>query len=315
MDVHALSTNILGLARHLTQDLYDKSDQADALMEALAERVNPSSNGDESTVRVSEIYPSMRPWLGERGRSLGYIDDIPLTATLFEETVDVDVYKMATLDDNAVSFHSSRIAQTIVKSFINGRPEAAWALLRLNGVCFDGQNFFDNDHPYLDKESGATWSNILVAARSTDATPTAAEVQTELTQAKMLLSKNKLRNLTIQIVGTQPKLLVNVKHDADHEAYEEVLSQPLINNTTNPWYGKFTLTRDYSPESGDEHKVDFFLNEPGGMRPLFWAENDAMKPVYTWGEPKANKLIHYGSDARYSWGLGIPNGSVRRQQS
>ena len=135
--------------------------QVKSQLEAVADRVPSSTKTNEYS--WLGMLPGMREWVGDRVvnqlRAHGYsIDNKD-----FEHTIEV---KRTDIEDNNIGQYSMMFTA-------QGRAAAAhpdqlvWGALAAGHAtnCYDGQFFFDTDHPVLDEAGAATTvSNSLAGA-------------------------------------------------------------------------------------------------------------------------------------------------------
>lgn len=118
---------------------------------------------------TTELYhwidqlPGMREWIGARQKNNVSLRDYTLTNKNFEDSIGLDKFRVK--DDTHGAF-----AQTV---WAFGQAVAKWPDEQIAAVveagtsdlCFDGQYYFDTDHPLsLDDASLSTYSNLLVGA-------------------------------------------------------------------------------------------------------------------------------------------------------
>lgn len=111
-------------------------------------------------------FPGLRRWLGERllKELSGY--DYTLKNELFEDTV---VVPRTNIEDDNVGMYST-MAGAAGEAAGAWPDELVWPLLAAGfaALCYDGQNFFDTDHPVVDPVTGkpASVSNMQAGAEA-----------------------------------------------------------------------------------------------------------------------------------------------------
>jgi phage major head subunit gpT-like protein len=117
---------------------------ADHLM--IAERV-PSSTGTEEYGWLGEL-PGVREWIGDRHIHRMKQNGYRLTNRDYELTVEVD---RNAIEDDSYGVYAPRF-RAMGRSVGYAKPNAVWDALvaGFSTVCYDGQFFFDTDHPVLD---------------------------------------------------------------------------------------------------------------------------------------------------------------------
>jgi phage major head subunit gpT-like protein len=126
-------------------------DQFKAMWSEIATEV-PSSTGSNEYGWLGD-FPGMREWIGERViRELG-LHDYRLKNRKFELTVG---FKLDDLADDNLGIYAPRF-KGLGDAAARHPDELVFEALQLGftSPCYDGQNFFDEDHPVLDKEGKA----------------------------------------------------------------------------------------------------------------------------------------------------------------
>lgn len=133
------------------------------------------SNQEIETYRFLGQPPPMRQWIGER-------QEIPIND--YRHTIrNLPFETTLRLYDDDLRRDKKGMLQAKIRDF-GTRPATHWetlltALIVANGLCYDGQNFFDTDHS---SGSSGTLKNALTSSEitalnvSTAAAPTAAEM-------------------------------------------------------------------------------------------------------------------------------------------
>lgn len=112
----------------------------------------PSSTGTEEYGWLGEL-PDMREWVGDRVVNQLQAAGYSIRNKDWEQTVGV---KRNDIEDDNVGMYSVRF-RAMGRSTASHPPKLSWGLLK-NGFatkCYDGQYFFDTDHPVLDAAGAA----------------------------------------------------------------------------------------------------------------------------------------------------------------
>lgn len=98
--------------------------------------------------------PNMRKWIGSRAIQNLAQHDYAIKEEPWELTVGVDRDDIET--DNLGTY--STMFQELGMSTGRNKEELVWQLLEAGWTteCYDGQNYFDTDHPVLDKDGNMT---------------------------------------------------------------------------------------------------------------------------------------------------------------
>ncbi|MDD7908555.1 Mu-like prophage major head subunit gpT family protein [Pseudovibrio exalbescens] len=105
-------------------------------------------------------WPAMREWVGDRLIKELSGDSYKIKNKAYESTVAV---KKPDIEDDKVGMYAARF-KAQGKAAGQWQNNLVWAALKLglSEKCYDGQNFFDTDHPVGSKENGnlRTLSNL-----------------------------------------------------------------------------------------------------------------------------------------------------------
>ena len=114
----------------------------------------PSSTNQEQYAWLGTVT-RFREWAGERVIQNLKTHDFTIKNKSFENTIGVD---RDNIEDDLIGVYSPMIAQLGQDARVHP-DELIFTLLRngFTGLCYDGQYFFDTDHPVID-ENGATVS-------------------------------------------------------------------------------------------------------------------------------------------------------------
>ncbi|MFC3059418.1 Mu-like prophage major head subunit gpT family protein [Paenirhodobacter populi] len=118
--------------------------------------VVPSASRDETYGWIGE-FPQMREWIGPRQIKSLSAHDFTIKNLTFESTVEVP---RNAISDDRIGIFKPMFAE--MGQMARRHPdELVFGLLKsgFDTLCYDGQSFFDTDHPVLDK-SGTTTVTI-----------------------------------------------------------------------------------------------------------------------------------------------------------
>lgn len=291
-------------------DIYDKEDGA-SIFPLLAKTATPRGNGKKGTLEWWAAFPQMLEWDDKKVIQKAFKDDLEYTIKPYEVTFAFDRF-LATFDTAVVS--ASELAPQIARAFINGKVLKAYAPMRDNALTYDGQSFFDTDHEHPD---GSTFSNKVLATRTSAASPTIADARAELKAAMALLQTNSLiRNTLVRTASMGESLVVIAKSFAVWSAYNDLLTEEKVGTDTNRFRGAFTLLRDFSPASGTENYVDIVSAMPNGPRPTVAViKQEPQGLQFDLSSSFTNREIPFGMEAAYAFEPGFMQCAVRVYQS
>ncbi len=131
-----------------------------------------SSNTKVNTYGILSEFPKMREWVGKRQRNAMQTVGMSIENKLFESTVGIP---RVDIEDDQVGLFRP-IIQQAGQSAAELPDDLVFALLKKGKttLCYDGQNFFDTDHPVYDNVDGTgsntTQSNITTGSSRESAT-------------------------------------------------------------------------------------------------------------------------------------------------
>ena len=154
------SASLLALYRAFNTAFKQGFDSAPGSMWDKVATLVPSTTKTEDYGWLGKI-PRMREWIGDRLIQNLKMHTYSIKNKKFESTVGVD---RDDIEDDTLGVYSP-IFQTLGQNAAEHPDELVFALLLLGFTtnCFDGQYFFDTDHPVLDA-NGATTSVSNVQA-------------------------------------------------------------------------------------------------------------------------------------------------------
>lgn len=256
----------------------------------LAERV--VSEGSEETYGWLDDFPMMKKWVGEKVVKMLGAHGYTIKNDNFEATIGVKKHDIA--DD--------KTGQLAVKAKAIGKAAALWPdklvfdLLPAGFLspCYDGQFFFDTDHPV----AGASVSNKSTVELS-NANLAAATASYGAARQAMMDFKND-DGESLEIV---PNLLV-VPPALETVANMLMTNDKLADGTPNPFKGQCEVL--VVPRLSAKPKQWFLFDVDQPLKPLIFQERQSPTPVEQTGEDNDdvfNKgLYKFGVEARGSSG-------------
>ena len=121
---------------------------------------------------AEEVYPwlgkipGMKEWIGERVIENLRQHGFTIRNKDYEDTISVDRNQ---IEDDQYGVYNTMF-EALGEAVAAHPDELVWPLLKagFGTPCYDGQNFFDSDHPVLDADGGAgTVSNLDVTGNDT----------------------------------------------------------------------------------------------------------------------------------------------------
>lgn len=240
--------------------------------------------------------PQVREWLGSRHIKNLITSSYTLKNKLFELTLGV---KRDDIEDDNLGVYSE-IAAAHGEAF-RKHPDVLLTALLQDGesnLCFDGQNFFDTDHPVNPKDSSmSTYANYAASGKA-------------LTQDNFLAIRAIMMGYTGETgrpLGIRPNLLV-VPPALEGTAISIVKSELVSSGSSNVTRGMADLL--VVPELAGEDTTWYLLDVSRRMKPFvfqlrrpvsFVTKNRIDDDVVL----EENEVRFYG-DARYNAGYSLP---------
>lgn len=253
----------------------------------------PSSTGSNLYAWLS-AFPRMRRWVGDKHVKNLKAYTYSVENEDFEATVEVDRNHIK--DDQMgiyapqaqMAGHSAKqLPDEIVFELVNGG---------FRNVCYDGQYFFDTDHPV----AGASVSNKGTAALSV-ATQAAAKASYGVARTAM----RKFKDEDGRPLGIKPTVLL-VGPALEDTARALLTNDRLEDGKANPYKGTAELVVDARIESDTAW---FLLDTSLPVKPFIYQEREAPNFVQQ-TDPEADdvfnrKKFKFGAEARAAGGYGF----------
>lgn len=262
------------------------------------------SGSERKTYAWLAQLPGMRQWIGEKQVRNISARTYEVTNGDFEETVGLDRNKIED-DQFGIFTQWAEVQGQAVARF----PDEQMTTALINGTtntCYDGQYFFDTDHPVdLDDSSKGTYANLLTT--------------TPLTQANYAAAKAAMRSFkgesgkSLQIKPTVMMVPPSLEQKAKEIIKATSIAQVFGSNTAaaapeNVFKGDVELVvNEYLI---DDTASAWYLFSTDRIQPLIWqvrkppvriAVTDPQNPAVF-----NNRTFHYGVEARAGAGYGLP---------
>jgi phage major head subunit gpT-like protein len=258
----------------------------------------PSTTGQNDYAWLSK-FPKMRQWIGEKAVKALSLFKYTIVNNDWEATVEVD---RNDIDDDNLGIYTPQAqaagesAKTLPDEIIADVVNAAFAT-----KCYDGQYFFDVDHPAKD-ESGNDVSVSNMGTMKLDCTSVAgAQASLGAAETAMMEFKDdegRPLNIkpTVLMVPPALKPTANTLMTADR----------LEDGKPNPYKGAYTVRVDARLKS---RTAWFLLDTTKAVKPFVYQERKA--PVFVQQtDPQADdvfnrKKFKFGAEARAAGGYGF----------
>lgn len=126
--------------------------QAASMLSVIATTINSTTSQNEYGWLGK--MKGMREWLGDRVVNSISTHGYTIRNKDWEDTIEVD---RNDIEDDNIGIYSP-LFEEMGRATGAHPDELAWGLFKdgFNQLCYDGQNFFDTDHPVLDKDGNPT---------------------------------------------------------------------------------------------------------------------------------------------------------------
>lgn len=259
------------------------------------------STGDSNTYAWIEMFPKMRKWLGDKIikslKAQGYTvvnDEWEATVAVKRKDIETDqlgIYEPAVRD---VGYSSKQLPDEIVSDLKNDS---------FTSTCYDGQYFYDTDHPVTDSDGvESSVSNHGTAALSAASAAAATSSYGAARTAIMSFTDNEGRPLGLMpdVLEVPPALESTAKILLESDRLGGSGGEP------NPFKGTAKLIVNPRLTS----TTAWFLhctNRP--LKPFVYQERVAPHPVQQIGEesdPVFNRAEYlFGAEASCAGGYGL----------
>lgn len=260
------------------------------------------STTDAETYNWLGAVPAVKEWLDTKVAAGLLSHNFTIRNKDWEATLEVD---RNTFEDDKLGIVRPRI-QEMGQEAARHPDELISDLIKANGLCYDGQNFFDTDHA---EGSSGTQANTAAGTGTTIAQVTA---DFRAARAAMITRKDDrgkplLKNLGSDATGAAPGLFV-VMCPADLlGVFEELMVATQIGNTTNVLKGAFSLwVNPYLTDANDWYL--FYVGSP--IMPLI-LQMRKRPDFVSLQDPNSSEVVffrkkfYYGVEARYNGGYGL----------
>lgn len=261
--------------------------------------------------------PGMREWVGLRQTEASVLRDYSLVNRAFEATISLDKYRVADDQYGAFGVTVEAHAQSVARW-----PDEVVAAAVEAGTsteCYDGQYFFDTDHPVsLNDSSLSTYSNLLVGAAYNLASDPLGVWQAG---SELMATYKGDSNKPLAIIADTLMVPPALRRWAIQAAHAELVPQKITNvagsenvggvAVSNVYQGDFTVI--VNPYLTTSSAYVMCCNR--AVKPLIWQLRQA--PVFTaLVDPTLPNMFErrefvYGSEARGAAGYSLPFLAVR----
>jgi phage major head subunit gpT-like protein len=143
--------NIIGLFQSRYEELFNMNWARELSL------YNPSSDRDTETYGIFGGFPKMRQWIGARQAQATAQASYNIRNLRYESTLSVP---QVMLDRDKTGLLTSYVGNYAAGCVANHWEDLLIALINANGLCYDGQNYFDTDHALA---SETTMKNDITA--------------------------------------------------------------------------------------------------------------------------------------------------------
>lgn len=257
-----------------------------------------STTGQNDYAWLSK-FPKMRKWIGEKSVKSLEASKYVIVNDDFEATVEVD---RNDIDDDNLGIYgpqaqmagesSAQLPDEIVMGVVNGA---------FTTVCFDGQNFFDTDHPVNDGKGNV----VSVSNKGTKALSIATLKAAQDSYGAYRTAMRKFKDDEGRPLNVKPNILL-VGPALEDIANALMMVDRLEDGKPNPYKGTAEVVVDARIESDTQW---FLLDTTKPVKPFIYQERKA--PVFVQQtDPQSDdvfnlKKFKFGAEARAAGGYGF----------
>lgn len=259
------------------------------------------STTKETKYPMRNILPKMRQWVGERVVQNAGAQEYSIVNKSYESTIAVQ--KEDIEDDNLGLYNID--AEALGNAAAVWPDEVVFDLLKdgENQLCYDGQNFFDTDHPALyavDNAEAATLSNVLeVTADAKGRIVTYDNLALAIGEASGWLNDRG------EPLGINFNMLL-VPGQRDIEAHQAMAAFDQF-GATNVLAGRYTVM--VVPRLNNRPDEYYLMDTTRPIKPMIWQKRKDPEFVSLVNPTDENvfwrKEFIYGVDARGNAGFGL----------
>jgi phage major head subunit gpT-like protein len=263
--------------------------------------------------------PLFRKWIGEREpkrlRTGSYsikVDDYEFSYEVGRNDIKFD--KIGLLAD---AFRGGGVAsKRFYEDNVNSIQDNAKTL-----ICFDGQYFYDTDHPEGLDGSGSTFQNLWTSMAFT-----AANVATRYAyMAKLKDANGKRMGIRPNVIEFGPDHILDIREILEAEIVGQAVSSTGVFGGTTSVVGAASKSNMgvrglLTPLLNNDLPAGvWYLHDTRVMKPFIILEETPPTGLITRDDPRDphvwnNKAFLYGADATAGFGVGLPHLSVRCEE-
>jgi phage major head subunit gpT-like protein len=184
--------------------------------------------------------PKFREWLGGRAAGKTKVESYAITNKLWEQTLEFGLDDLRRDKTGQIQIRIGELAQAGAAFW----EDLVTSLITADGLCYDGQNFFDTDHPVAESTTGSTTAkNELTSSEVASLNVTTATAPTPDEAAKIVQGlvghMHTFKNDQGHIMNANARSFTIMVGTADQWGpFSTAISQPsLTSGASNPLLG------------------------------------------------------------------------------
>lgn len=138
-------------------------DLEDEFQNSWASRIgwyNMGSGQETETYKWLGDVPKFREWIGGRAAGKPKTETYSITNKLWEQTLEFNIDDLRRDKTGQIRVRIAELAQAGAAFW----EDLLVSLINSDGLCYDGQNFFDTDHPVAESTTGSTTAKNEITA-------------------------------------------------------------------------------------------------------------------------------------------------------
>jgi phage major head subunit gpT-like protein len=270
-----------------------------------------TSSSERKTYSWLAQLPSMKQWIGEKRLNSIAARSFEITNADFEETFAIDRNK---LDDDQAGIYA-------MNAELQGQAIARWPDEQLTqklvagttSLCYDGQYFFDTDHPVdLDNSAQGTYANLLTSRPLT--LENFAYAKAQMRKIKGESGKSLQVRPTVLMVGSDNELAARriLRGDTINQVTQNVAADQNVaaSAPSNVYKGEVELVVNEFLDDFADTAGAWYLFSTDRIPPLIWQvrKQPTRIPIVDPTNPLVfnNRTFAYSVEARANAGYGLP---------
>lgn len=235
--------------------------------------LNTGSTQEIETYKWLGAVPKFREWVGGRAATRPKVESYQIRNKLWEQTLEFGIDDLRRDKTGQINIRIGELAASGAAFW----EDQSTTLVNDNGLAYDGQNFFDTDHPVAESTTSSTTAKNLV---------TASEVAALNVGTATAPTPDEAAKIVQGLVGH----MMTFKSDQGHLLNAQAKSFLIMVSTANQWGAFMTAISEQTLTSGASNPLR-------GMRSMGYTFDVVLNPNATTGITD-DDVIMFRTDAK-----------------